>query len=242
MTLYNSLTTVFISAILCSISSAQIVLPYKQTADYPKSNVSYSDFEDLMKEVKSIRAKRLISFAQLKAFQADPNTVLLDARSRDRFASRHVKGAINLPYSEFTEKNLREIIPDVNTRVIIYCNNNFEGDEIDFASKRIVLTSKDIKRVYVNPPGATQKEIKKYKRQHKRFERKNRRKKAIQPKTIMLALNVPTYITLYGYGYRNICELGELVNVRDAKVDFEGRKNGLHPVGTAKAVVGVPRK
>ena len=38
----------------------------------------------------------------------------------------------------------------------------------------------------------------------------------------MLALNIPTYINLYGYGYRNVYELNELVSVRDRRVEFEG--------------------
>lgn len=41
-------------------------------------------------------------------------------------------------------------------------------------------------------------------------------------KPIMLALNIPTYINLYGYGYRNIYELDELVNVNDSRISFEG--------------------
>lgn len=43
-----------------------------------------------------------------------------------------------------------------------------------------------------------------------------------QEKPIMLALNIPTYINLYGYGYRNIYELAELVNVKDPRIYFEG--------------------
>jgi hypothetical protein len=38
----------------------------------------------------------------------------------------------------------------------------------------------------------------------------------------MMALNVPTYINLYGYGYHNVYELDELVNVKDPRVKFEG--------------------
>ena len=38
----------------------------------------------------------------------------------------------------------------------------------------------------------------------------------------MLALNIPTYINLYGYGYRNIYELDELVNINDKRIKFEG--------------------
>ena len=45
---------------------------------------------------------------------------------------------------------------------------------------------------------------------------------ASQAKPIMMALNIPTYINLYGYGYRDVFELGELVNVRDSRIVFEG--------------------
>ena len=38
----------------------------------------------------------------------------------------------------------------------------------------------------------------------------------------MMALNIPTYINLYGYGYRNVYELDELVNVKDPRIHFEG--------------------
>ncbi|WP_417939197.1 hypothetical protein [Flavobacterium sp. RS13.1] len=41
-------------------------------------------------------------------------------------------------------------------------------------------------------------------------------------KPIMLALNIPTHIDLYGYGYKNIYELDELVNVNDSRIQFEG--------------------
>ena len=37
-----------------------------------------------------------------------------------------------------------------------------------------------------------------------------------------MALNIPTYINLYGYGYKNVYELDELVNVGDPRIKFEG--------------------
>jgi hypothetical protein len=49
---------------------------------------------------------------------------------------------------------------------------------------------------------------------------------AQQEKPRMLALNIPTYINLYGYGYRNVYELNELVSVRDPRVAFEGTTVG----------------
>ena len=43
-----------------------------------------------------------------------------------------------------------------------------------------------------------------------------------QRKPILLALNIPTIINLYGYGYRHVYELNELINVKDSRVKFEG--------------------
>jgi hypothetical protein len=45
---------------------------------------------------------------------------------------------------------------------------------------------------------------------------------ASQARPVMMALNIPTYINLYGYGYREVYELDELVSVRDLRVAFEG--------------------
>ena len=39
-----------------------------------------------------------------------------------------------------------------------------------------------------------------------------------------LALNIPTYLTLYGYGYRNVYELGESVSEKDPRIKFAGTK------------------
>ena len=41
-------------------------------------------------------------------------------------------------------------------------------------------------------------------------------------KALTLALNIPTYINLYGYGYRNVYELGELISYFDGRIQFEG--------------------
>ena len=57
---------------------------------------------------------------------------------------------------------------------------------------------------------------------------------AAQERPLMMALNIPTYINLYGYGYRNVYELHELVNVNDRKIAFEGS------ILEQKAVPSVP--
>lgn len=159
---------------------------------YKKALVSYSDFKSLLVEVEKHRESRLISFDDFLSTAKEKDVVVLDTRSAFRFNRKHLKGAVNLSFPDFTQENLRRIIPDAQTKVLIYCNNNFDGDRIDFASKVSIPRSGPETQILSN--------------------RKPR----------MLALNVPTYITLFGYGYVNVYELDELVNIKDKRAIFEG--------------------
>ena len=65
----------------------------------------------------------------------EPGTIILDARSREKFDELHVKGAINLSFPDIAVASLRQAIPDRSTRILIYCNNNFAGAEGPFPLK-----------------------------------------------------------------------------------------------------------
>ena len=86
--------------------------------------VNFVQFSDLADSVEHYREKRLISSREFVAFSQEKNTVILDTRSRAFFNKKHVKGAINLPFADFTQATLQALIPDKNTRILIYCNNN----------------------------------------------------------------------------------------------------------------------
>lgn len=161
-------------------------------SDYPKSLVSFSDFTNLVTEIEGYREQRLISLDTFIKMSNEPNTIILDTRSKYRYDRKHLKGAKHLAFTEFTQANLQKLIGDKEIRILIYCNNNFEGDEIDLASK-IFIPNKNIDGEMLP----------------------NR-------KPIMLALNIPTFINLYGYGFKNIYELDELVEVGDTRIEFEG--------------------
>lgn len=177
---------------------------YTQTGQsYEKALVSMDDYETLISELKEHRENNLISLDRLLEMQKDDNTIILDSRSRHLFDYKHVSGAINLPFTEFTMLNLRIVIPDTNTRIIIYCNNNFINDHIAFDSKVAPINTKRKSRSRVKgliPVG---------------FEDPNK-------DSIMLALNIPTYINLYGYGYENVYELDELVDINDERLTLKG--------------------
>jgi len=166
--------------------------PPKPAGPYPHALVDYNDFKNLVKVVEAHRAERLVNLDKFLEMSQEPNTIILDTRSDSRFERLHLKGAKHLSFTDFTQGNLDALIPDRKTRILIYCNNNFSGEQRNFASKMFVPAT----------PAATQ--------------------VTRNAKPIMLALNIPTYINLYGYGFREIYELDELVNVRDRRITLEG--------------------
>ncbi len=135
--------------------------------------IDYQGFEALTDEVFEIRNQRLIDIASFNAMKADPDTIILDTRSAAAFDMGHIEGAINLPFSDFTDEKLAKVIPSMDTRILIYCNNNFMDN--------------------IEP---------------------------VPVKRVELALNIPTFINLYGYGYENIYELGDLLQTGDADVNW----------------------
>ena len=55
--------------------------------------------------------------------------------SRQKYDLLHVRGARHLNFSDITAAELAKVIPTKDTRVLIYCNNNFENEEQAFAVK-----------------------------------------------------------------------------------------------------------
>lgn len=144
------------------------------------ADIDFPGFMDLGDEVFALRQERLISLAQFNQMATEPNTVILDARSRYAFEAGHVAGAVNLPFSDFTDEKLAELIPSKDTRILIYCNNNFTDDAEPIPLKRVSL-----------------------------------------------ALNIPTFINLYGYDYKNIYELGVLTETTHPEIVWQSAETPL---------------
>jgi len=175
-----------------TVEKIQTIQSIQVPKSYPAPLVNYDDYKALVMEVEEHRQSRLVSLDSFLKMSKEPNTIILDTRSDLRYDRKRLKGAIHLSFTDFTQANLQRIIPDRNTRILIYCNNNFEGDQFDFASK--LSMPRDMRETEILD---------------------NR-------KPTTLALNIPTYINLYGYGYKNVYELGEMVNVNDQRIEFEG--------------------
>src|SRR5256885_192632 len=91
----------------------------------PNPLIDYPGFLKDAQEVEAIRASRRLPEAEFRRMMSEPGVVLLDARSAAMFKLRHVKGAVNLTLPDFTAASLSKIILRKNTKVLIYCNNNF---------------------------------------------------------------------------------------------------------------------
>ncbi len=98
-------------------------------------SIDMDGFLAISQEAARHRASRRVSERDFLAMSAEPGTVVLDARSRERFDDLHVRGAVNLTFSDLAVASLARLIPDQSTRILIYCNNNFAGAEQPFPSK-----------------------------------------------------------------------------------------------------------
>lgn len=154
-------------ATLCAL-----LVPAVQAAP-PNPAIDMEGYLRVSREAAEHRATRRLSEEEFIRMSREPGTVVLDARSRDRFEELHVRGAINLPFPDIAIESLKATIPDKATRILIYCNNNFAGAEGPFPAK--------IARA---------------------------------------SLNLSTYIALYSYGYRNVYELGPLIDIKNSRLQF----------------------
>src|ERR1041385_3441211 len=140
----------------------------------PNPAIDMDGYLEVAVEAAAHREMHRVSEEDFIRMSRDPGTIILDARSAAKFTELHVKGAINLPFPDIAVATLRDRLPDTNTRILIYCNNNFLGAEQPFPSK-----------------------------------------------ASRAALNISTFIALYGYGYRNVYELAPLVDIKESKLEFE---------------------
>jgi hypothetical protein len=124
-------------------------------------------------EAAKYRESRRLTEEDFIEMSRQPGVVILDARSREKYNELHIKDAINLSFPDITVDSLKSRLPDQNTRILIYCNNNFAGAEDAFPTKIAVGS-----------------------------------------------LNLSTYIALYSYGYRNVYELGPLLDIKKSKLEL----------------------
>ena len=157
--------------LLSTTSTAQVM----KARHIPNQNIDFVGFATLVSQLEPLREVYRISEAEFIEMSEDKDTVVLDTRSTAKYAELHVKGAVHLNFSDITSDTLAAIIPSPTTRILIYCNNNFENAPEPFPVKMAVA-----------------------------------------------ALNIPTFVTLYAYGYQNLYELGPVVDRATSNIEFAG--------------------
>jgi rhodanese-related sulfurtransferase len=111
--------------------------PPTVTPILPPSNpaIDMNSYLKVSQEAAAARVKHRVSEADFIRMSREPGTVILDARSREKYDMLHVKGAINLSFPDIAIESLAKAIPDKRTKVLIYCNNNFRNAPGPFPSK-----------------------------------------------------------------------------------------------------------
>lgn len=166
---------------LAAMAFAVLAVPLAAAQAAPANpQVDYPTFLRLSQELAPVRAAHRLAWPEFASRASARGALLLDARSADAFTRGHLKGAVNLPFTDFTDEALRAVIGDNTERPIyIYCNNNFSDHRAPIALKAAPM-----------------------------------------------ALNIPTFINLHGYGYRNVWELADVIGTGDKGVEWEESLGG----------------
>jgi hypothetical protein len=148
-------------------------LAAQQVAAPPNPAIDMDGFLRSATAAARHRESRRVSEEEFLRMSREPGTLVLDARSKQKYDELHLTGAANLSFPDIAVDSLQALIPDKATRILIYCNNNFRNAQGPFPTKL---------------PSAS--------------------------------LNLSTYTVLYSYGYRNIFELGPLIDIKTTKLPF----------------------
>ena len=129
------------SALVITLAYAATALAAPPAVAAPPENpqIDYSGFRALTQNVDAYRRTRLIDWSAFQAAAAEPDVLILDARSESQFNEGHLAGAVNVPLPEFSEERLAEVIGRSDRPILIYCNNNFSNDRRPVALKSFRL-------------------------------------------------------------------------------------------------------
>lgn len=122
-------------AVLTALALAAFLPSLRAVDNIPNKLIDYDGFQKIVDTSKSEREGRRLTEEGFIAAMAEQGVVILDARSADKYQLRHIKGAVNLPFTDFTEQTLASVLPGKDVKILIYCNNNFLNSRVSFASK-----------------------------------------------------------------------------------------------------------
>lgn len=98
-------------------------------------NIDMKGYLGVASDAAKHRESRRLTEAEFIKMSREPGTVILDARSRERFDELHIKGALHLSFPDIAVESLERLLPNKNARILIYCNNNFLNEPTAFPTK-----------------------------------------------------------------------------------------------------------
>ncbi|HYX28138.1 MAG TPA: rhodanese-like domain-containing protein [Pyrinomonadaceae bacterium] len=98
-------------------------------------NIDMQGYLKIASEAANYRASRRLTEDEFIQMSREPGTIILDARSHEKYETLHIKGAINLSFPDITVESLNRVLPDKEELILIYCNNNFVGAQSAFPTK-----------------------------------------------------------------------------------------------------------
>jgi rhodanese-related sulfurtransferase len=153
-------------------------------------NIDFNGYMKIAAEAARHREKRRLTEADFIKMSQEKGVIVLDARSKEKYDLLHIKGAINLSFPDIDIESLKKVLPDKDAKILIYCNNNFTDGG---AAASVTIR-----------PGGPQ----------------GKAAAAFPAKGPSLSLNITTYTALFGYGYKNVYELGPLLDPVKTKIEL----------------------
>src|SRR5260221_10797684 len=80
----------------------------------PNPNIDMNGYLKVSQEAANHRQTHRVSEDDFILMSQAPATIILDARSKAKYDLLHIKGAINLNFSDITVDSLKKTIPDKN--------------------------------------------------------------------------------------------------------------------------------
>jgi len=117
-------------------SSFTVTVSAQQIQPIANPAIDMLGYLEVAQEAAVHRETHRLTEAEFIAMSREPNTIVLDARSTEKYAELHIKNAVNLSFPDITVDSLAQLFPDKNVRILIYCNNNFSNAPKPFPTKR----------------------------------------------------------------------------------------------------------
>ncbi len=120
--------SLLMSAVLFSVGiGADRTAPVAKLPTAPANpQIDMNGYLRVSLEAAKHRETHRLAEEEFMRMSGEKGTIVLDARSKEKFDLLHVKGAINLNLSDINIESLNQLLPDKSVRILIYCNNNFK--------------------------------------------------------------------------------------------------------------------